>query len=134
MIHTEQGKSLHETWFNNVILENNKLFYENKFGEIIQIQLLSKDPEQSEDIYYTLEKNNFKKNKIYHLFTGPESTHHTFNSYEEALEFKLKNNAHTINSLFELQTALGGINCVDENGEISEFNNKVVVNFMNNIG
>lgn len=42
--------------------------------------------------------------------------------------------AHTINSLFELHAALGGLNCVDSEGNYSEFVNSVVVNFMNNIG
>lgn len=43
-------------------------------------------------------------------------------------------NKHTINSLFELHTALGGINCVDSKGNYSEFSNEVVVNFMNAVG
>jgi hypothetical protein len=33
-----------------------------------------------------------------------------------------------------LHAALGGVSCVDSQGNSSEFNNKVVVNFMNNIG
>jgi hypothetical protein len=43
-------------------------------------------------------------------------------------------NKHTINSLFELHTALGGINCIDSKGNYSEFSNEVVVNFMNAVG
>jgi hypothetical protein len=64
-----------------------------------------------------------------------QSNHYTFDSYQKAQAFEAAHEKnHTIKSLFELHTALGGIYCVDSSGNTSEFNNKVVVNFMNNIG
>jgi hypothetical protein len=64
-----------------------------------------------------------------------EANHYAFDSFKKALAFKQQDpENHTVNSLFELHTALGGINCVDSKGNSSEFTNKVVVNFMNNIG
>jgi hypothetical protein len=86
--------------------------------------------------YYTKEKIGVGEPvTVYHMFDA-ESNHYTFNSLEKAKAFEEQNpgNNHTINSLFELHTALGGINCVDSTGKSSEFSNQVVVNFMNNIG
>jgi len=74
---------------------------------------------------------------------GVKSKHFTFDTRQAAIKFiedvqqgKMVgySNAHTINSLYELHTALGGINCVNSKGEFSEFNNEVVVNYMNEIG
>ena len=100
-----------------------------------------------EDTYLDEEGNrkSIKKNKVYHLFYDEvddngkvikKSVHKTFDSYQKARAFLNDGNninVHTINSLFELHTALGGINCVDSAGKDSEFVNEVVVNYMNNI-
>jgi hypothetical protein len=112
------------------------------------------------DIYYTEElaadqeteffdeegnKKKVKYNKVYHLFYDEvdadgkvikKSVHKTFDTYQKARAFLNDGNninVHTINSLFELHTALGGITCVDSKGNDSEFVNEVVVNYMNNI-
>lgn len=123
-------------WFKNVILENQELYYENKFGEKIQILELNKTTSSDGNIfYYTIEKNEWDEPvKVYHMF-DKQSNHYTFDSYQKAQTFKTEHEKnHTISSLFELHTALGSIYCVDSKGNGSEFNNKVVVNFMNNIG
>ena len=126
----------YDLWFQNVILEGQNLFYENKFGEKIQILAFNKTTTEDGTVYYyTEEKSQYgKPRKVYHMF-DEQSNHYTFDSYQKAQTFKAKHEKnHTIKSLFELHTALGGIYCVDSTGKTSEFNNKVVVNFMNNIG
>ena len=124
----------YQDWFNSVILEKQELFYENKFGEIVQIELFKKTTTaDGQTFYYTEEKiGNNPSVKVYHMFDS-DSNHYTFDSYQKAKAFA-DNGGHTINSLFELHSALGGIYCVNKDGSPSEFNNKVVVNFMNNIG
>lgn len=126
----------YDSWFNKVILENQNLFYENQFGDKVQIISFKKTvTDDGTTLYYTVEKTGDSDPvKVYHMFEKDTSKHHTFSTYQKALEFKQQTGSHTINSLFELHTALGGINCVDSKGNGSEFNNKVVVNFMNNIG
>lgn len=126
----------YESWFNSVILEGQELFYENKFGRRIQIKSLNKTTtKDGQTFYYTEEQDGYGEIvKVYHMFDS-QSNHYTFNSYQKALTFaQSEPESHTINSLFELHTALGGIYCVDSTGKSSEFNNKVVVNYMNNIG
>lgn len=147
-------KADYASWFKSVILDNSRLFYENKFGERVEIIELNKTISDNEVYYYTVEKSvtNIlaKPTKVYHLFyddvdleTGKvtKSVHVTFDTWQKAKAFKQNNlgsetitNIRTINSLFHLHTALGSINCVDSDGNSSEFNNKVVVNYMNNIG
>lgn len=133
----KNASHLYENWFSKVILEDQNLYYENKFGDKTQILMFNKTTTSDGNVYYyTLEKTGYGAPiKVYHMFDA-NSNHYTFDSYQKAQAFKLENpeNNHTINSLFELQTSLGGIYCVDSNGNSSEFNNKVVVNFMNNIG
>ena len=137
-------------------LNHNRLFYRNSYGDVKEIIELQKEG----DIYYTSEKdyyvpspgkpipkyNNSGITKVYHIFyNGPEgkSLHKTFNTRQAAEKFRDEvnsgtnpnmTNAHTINSLFELHSALGGIDCVNARGESSEFNNEVVVNYMNEVG
>jgi len=41
---------------------------------------------------------------------------------------------HTINSLFELFMAMGGTECVDINGDSSNFSLDVLTNFVINVG
>lgn len=129
-------------WFNTVILGNsvvngeiqkvNRLIYKNAYGDKIEIGGF----DQENGIYFTRETvftkiGNTQYKKVYHVF---DSNHHKFDTYEQAQQFINKTGGHTINSLFELHSALGGINCVDSNGNYSEFSNEVVVNFMNNVG
>jgi hypothetical protein len=144
------------TWVREVLFEGSKLFYENKYGQKVEIKDFNKTVTSDGNVYYyTSEKigtgNLAQESKVYHIFydivdpeTGKiieQSIHKTFNTWQQVEAFKKENlnnpqiaNIRTINSLFELHAALGGVNCVDSQGNNSEFNNKVVVNFMNNIG
>ena len=132
------------TWFNNTILGNiagdntNKLLYKDKYGDIQQIHGLNYTLVDGKMVYYTLEQAYIKGVSVihptpkYHLYMNQ---HYTFNSVKEVSDFLNEHpEAHTINSLFELHDALGGVYCVDSKGQSSEFNNEVVVNFMNNVG
>lgn len=96
-------------------------------------------------IYYTSEQRlnldgsfNSKRVKVYHLFD--ENSNHIQLSEQEVKERFNDIKAgklHTINSLFELHAALGGIFCVKNvNGEFvsSELNNKVIANYMSFVG
>lgn len=131
---SDTASHIYENWFTKVILEGQDLFYENQFGEKTQILMFNKTTTKDGQVfYYTLEKVGYGDPvKVYHMFDS-ESNHHTFDSWQKAQSFA-EQGGHTIGSLFELQTALGGIYCINADGTTSEFNNKVVVNFMNNIG
>lgn len=128
------GKATYDKWFSAVILEGSRLFYENKSGKKVEILGFNKTTTaDGKFYYYTLEQTSLGNPiKVYHMY-DKESNHYTFDSYQKAKAFE-ETGGHTVNSLFELHAALGGINCVDSKGNSSEFNNKVVVNFMNNIG
>lgn len=132
------------TWFSNNILGNiagdntNKLLYKDKYGDIQQIHGLNYTLVDGKMVYYTLEQAYIKGVSVvhptpkYHLYTDQ---HYTFTNFDDVKSFIEEHpEAHTINSLFELHDALGGVYCVDSKGEYSEFNNEVVVNFMNNVG
>lgn len=142
-------------WFNNVILGNadgvksNQLYYKDKYGDQIQITGFNKTiTKEGNTLYYTTEAPVIKgieapSHKVYHIFydsPNQKSNHITFDTWQQAQAFLMDQsnpemtNKHTINSLFELHTALGGINCVDSKGNYSEFSNEVVVNFMNAVG
>lgn len=142
-------------WFNNVILGNadgvksNQLYYKDKYGDQIQITGFNKTiTKEGNTLYYTTEAPVIKgieapSHKVYHVFydsPDQKSNHATFDTWQQAQAFLMDQtnpemtNKHTINSLFELHTALGGINCVDSKGNYSEFSNEVVVNFMNAVG
>lgn len=141
-------------WFNNVILGNadgvksNQLYYKDKYGDQIQITGFNKTITKGNTLYYTTEAPVIKgieapSHKVYHVFydsPNQKSNHATFDTWQQAQAFLMDQsnpemtNKHTINSLFELHTALGGINCVDSKGNYSEFSNEVVVNFMNAVG
>lgn len=142
-------------WFNNVILGNadgvkdNQLYYKDKYGDQIQITGFNKTiTKEGNTLYYTTESPVIKgieapSHKVYHIFydsPNQKSNHITFDTWQQAQAFLMDQsnpemtNKHTINSLFELHTALGGINCVDSKGNYSEFSNEVVVNFMNAVG
>ena len=142
-------------WFNNVILgnadgvKNNQLYYKDKYGDQIQITGFNKTvTKEGNTLYYTTGAPVIKgieapSHKVYHVFydsPNQKSNHVTFDTWQQAQAFLMDQsnpemtNKHTINSLFELHTALGGINCVDSKGNYSEFSNEVVVNFMNAVG
>ena len=142
-------------WFNNVILGNadgvksNQLYYKDKYGDQIQITGFNKTvTKEGNTLYYTTEAPVIKgieapSHRVYHVFYDSldwKSNHATFDTWQQAQAFLMDQsnpditNKHTINSLFELHTALGGINCVDSKGNYSEFSNEVVVNFMNAVG
>lgn len=142
-------------WFNNVILGNadgvksNQLYYKDRYGDQIQITGFNKTvTKEGNTLYYTTEAPVIKgieapSHKVYHIFydsPNQKSNHITFDTWQQAQAFLMDQsnpemtNKHTINSLFELHTALGGINCVDSKGNYSEFSNEVVVNFMNAVG
>lgn len=140
-------------WFKKVILRDGSLFYKDKYGinkEIIGFgkeSLPSKEDGSTPgiDVYYTEEKTaKGKPTRKYHLFynkKGQGIVHITANSvesasakYDQLIAKDSSCNPHSINSLFELHTALGGIYCTDSSGNYSEFNNEVVVNFMNEVG
>lgn len=124
----------YDNWIKNIIFEKSRLFYENAYGEQIEITGFNKEIVNGNTYYYTTEKTKLgDEYKVFHMFAGEDSDHYTFNSVEEAASFALQG-GHTINSLFELHTALGSVRCVDEDGNTSDFNSKVVVNFMNNVG
>lgn len=142
-------------WFNNVILgnadgvKNNQLYYKDKYGDQIQITGFNKTvTKEGNTLYYTTEAPVIKgieapSHRVYHVFydsPNQKSNHITFDTWQQAQAFLMDQsnpemtNKHTINSLFELHTALGGINCVNSKGNYSEFSNEVVVNFMNAVG
>ena len=107
-------------WFKEAILNNQKLFYRNHLGDKVQITDFGKD----ENGYFTIEKVfGQQEQKIYHYFDD-NSEHYT--TFKEGL--------HTIDSLYELFLSMGGINCIDNDGKVSEFSHKVLTNFVINVG
>lgn len=96
------------------------------------------------DFYYTEEQNvslvwgeirtQSTPHKIYHLFD--QNSNHIKLTEEEYNALEDKSQYHSINSLFELHAAMGGLNSVEVDGNnwvISEASNYAVVNFMNNV-
>ena len=88
-------------------------------------------------VYYTIEYSvdntgtaPYDPKKVYHYFTN-DGTHVKSETFLE------DPNLHTIDSLFELHTALGGIysESIDSNGNLqySEASNYAVANFINNV-
>lgn len=134
----------------DVYLTDNRLIYEDRYGSATEIVGFGKTVSEGINLYYTKEKPFLKKTsatekseKVFHIFYDEQtedgkiikSKHITFDTYQKAKTFIQQHpGAHSINSLYELHTALGGINCIDSNKKPSEFNNEVVVNFMNNVG
>lgn len=108
-------------WFREAILEGEKLFYKNQLGEIVQITDFGKDNSG----YFTVETILGKgSKKVYHYFSDDTSEHSTVGGQ----------GFHTIDSLYELFVALGGINCTNAKGVTSEFSNQVLTNFVINVG
>lgn len=108
-------------WFREAILGGEKLFYKNQLGEIVQVTDFGRDNSG----YFTVETILGKgSNKVYHYFSDATSEHSTTGG----------EGFHTIDSLYELFVALGGINCTDAKGVTSEFSNQVLTNFVINVG
>ena len=108
-------------WFREAILGGEKLFYKNQLGEIVQVTDFGKDNSG----YFTVETILGKgSNKVYHYFSDAASEHSTTGG----------EGFHTIDSLYELFVALGGINCTNAKGVTSEFSNQVLTNFVINVG
>jgi hypothetical protein len=155
-----QTKILGNAIVNGEPVGNNELLYTDSYGNIIKIHQLKAENTSAGTIYYTEELDAREKEqivdkdgnkiatpmkKVYHLFYDKvdendniieKSVHKTFDTAEKAKKFLQDDkytHVHTINSLYELHTALGGINCCNKKGESSEFVNEVVVNYMNNI-
>lgn len=118
----ENHQQINEFFFDKYILGGQKLYYQNKYGEVVQILGLYKDGNGN---YYTEELNTStnKNDKVYHYF----------NENSEAISTTdAQNNpkAHTINSLYELFISIGGVNCVNEKGIPSEFSLQVLTNYV----
>lgn len=123
-----------EISFSKDILKGDKLFY--KIGDqSIRIENFGKD----DFGYYTEEQavlsngdTNYDSNKqkVYHFF-GDNGEHYRIT------EGEIPEGTHTINSLYELHAALGGIwsQSLMDDGELhySEASNQAVANFMNNV-
>lgn len=111
-------------WFKTTILEGKRLYYKNAFGDIIEITGFGIDKSGH---YYTKEKLVFggeEEQTVYHYFDEKSKNHYT--EYQEGL--------HTIDSLYELFISLGGIECVNRDGSLSEFSLDVLTNFVINVG
>lgn len=124
---TKYGANLTD-WFTQTLLKDNngnvqKLYYKNAEGDIMEIFGFGK---KTDGTYYTLERHkgmNMERIEVEHWFDD------VGNHYTQKAD-----NLHTIDSLFELHKALGGIYNCDINGNSSEFNLKVLTNFVNNVG
>lgn len=147
----QDANDSYNNWFRNVILNGQKLFYQDKYGAKIEIRGFNKTVTQDGKFYYYTSEHSQTQDasqvtRKYHIFYDDvidgklvKSIHTTVDTWQKAVALINKlneegKNAHTVNSLFELHAALGGAYCVDSNGNPSEFNNEVVVNFMNNVG
>lgn len=149
-----KGRGLHTRSslnFTQDILRGKQLFYEdysfkNGRRSIVKKQILDFGKDNN-GVYYTKEQNVTilygrgvttlgPSHIIYHLYDA-NSNHIklTEDQYKKLSEQELAS-YHTINSLFELHAAMGGLNSVEiEDGDwiISEASNYAVVNFMNNV-
>ena len=117
------------------ILEKKPLFYRDGIKHV----KISEFGYENE-VYYTIEEDvdstghaATNKRKVYHYFDNVTSEHVT----SPVLLNRGARQVHTIDSLFELHTALGGIysESRDDNGNLqySEASNYAVVNFMNRV-
>lgn len=132
-------KNIHEVDFATDILQGNKLFY--KIGrESRRIENFGKDNIG----YYTEEyivnsygdiDTEFPKTKYYHFFDD-SGHHYRIKDGNPIPQNELGENLDTINSLFRLHAALGGIysmSLIDGQLQYSEASNHAVVGFMNNV-
>jgi len=118
-------------WFKDIILQDEKLYYKDVDGQIINIEYLNSRSYKGHTVYYTNEIVNRKEQKVYHFFDA-NSEHYTVTEDElNSVDF---DNFHTIDSLFELYNALGGVYCCDERGAGSELNLGVLTQMVINVG
>lgn len=121
------------------INENNDLYY-NRGGQHIRICNFGKE----NGIYYTLEQAHNtsptdmsgKLTKVYHYFDNNGQHFPSDHLLSEQERITTEHALHTIDSLFELHTALGGIWSERWNGrnyEYSEGSMNATVNFINNV-
>lgn len=124
----------------NDILEGRKLYY-SKYDDNgnITYRQITKLGGNAENGYYTIEMQVDKggypvggEEKVYHYF-NENSEHYTLKEGEQ----KKNSSDHTINSLFELWLAMGGLDSKEENSDHilvdSEASNYAVVGFMNQV-
>ena len=118
-------------WFKDIILQGNKLFYKDVDGQLVNIEYLNSRSYKGHTIYYTNEIINKKERKIYHFFNA-HSEHYAVTEEElNSVDFE---QLHTIDSLFELYSALGGVYCCDSQGAGSELNLGVLTQMVINVG
>ena len=144
--HTSNGLPVNKIDFKNDILRNEKLMYgiDGSYREIIDLR---REKINGHDVYYTYENvltadaQSQKTVKVYHLFERGTSKHLKLNYQQVAdiLSKMYKGQYHTINSLFELHAALGGVFCCtyDQNSGrfvSSEKNQEALANYINIIG
>lgn len=124
-IYRVKGTSVDSSrWFKEHILKGNTLTYKNMYDQIMEITDFGMDDSGN---YYTMEKvlGSARSEKVYHYFDN-QSNHYT--EQVEGVEM------HTIDSLFELFVAMGGIKSVDTKGNPSEASLEVLTNFVINVG
>lgn len=123
-------------WFNDVILQQQGLYYNNIDGDIVEICGFGVDKKLDKKVYYTLEKKagivNAVPTKVYHYFDD-------FGNHYSKLNFSATTNSkgepiHTIDSLYELYVALGGAYNCDSNGNSADTNLMALTNFVTNVG
>lgn len=118
-------------WFKDIILQGRKLYYKDVDGQLVNIEYLNSRSYKGHTVYYTNEIINKKEQKVYHFFDA-NSEHHAVREDElNSVDFE---QLHTIDSLFELYLALGGVYCCDEQGSGSELNLGVLTQMVINVG
>ena len=133
-----------KSWFKNVICEGKTLLYKDQFGEIKEITGFGKE----KGVYYTMERvygSGSESTQIFHYFND-NGDHFKSDKLvrpngqgQFLLEEVIDNEKnpiplHTIDSLYELHKVIGGIWNCNSDGSASEFNLKVLTNFVNNFG
>lgn len=121
--------------FNNDILQNKALYYRtyDEFGNIVYKQIVGfgGDPQTG---YYTIESYVDEYGDVDMLRPQEEQVYHYFSNTSEHHNAKQQGD-HTINSLYELWLAMGGLysQTIGKNGtmENSESSHYAVVEFMN---
>ena len=133
---TEYDADYNQSFTDN-ILNNDKLFYSHD-GKYYKIVGFNKEIINGQKVYYTLEQEVTAMGRLRDRKAAPKKVYHLFNKqsnhfrFGEGESFDLTK-YHTINSLFELHSAMGGIescSLVEGKLEYSEVSNQVVANFM----
>lgn len=128
------GYKKDSSFVTNIINEENPLFYSHN-GHYYQILNFGKDYINGEKVYYTIEDEVDQNGDTYG--SGTYKVYHYFD--ENSNHIKVKEGEipspgmHTINSLFELHAAMGGIESMskeDDTLNFSEASNRAVAHFM----